>query len=347
MDNSIDKSGTTCDAPPGKVKGLAGALRSRGPSTAGPGRRRTPPAPGLPSTTSGGGGTPAPRERPLLGVTPARQAGRRLPEPDRSRSVGAIRKEPLPLSVLSRTLTLPTALPLPAGISATAAQASAAPTPAAAPVVATSVGPGSEPAAIAGAANAAADGWGGYQNGYIAASAVCPVPWQTVDHLRAATPSRSSWPSTRSTRPSSAPTSASTTPIVRTPSRLPSTRSLARPSPRCPARHRLRVGHDQAPRHHHDRGHGEDRRRGPGGVPVPAGRPTVVVMSYAGSARTLPSAARARAARRWRPRPCTCSAASPVHHLDHRGHAAHQLDRGREVASRYVRDLSPTVHVTY
>ncbi|MFL6167775.1 MAG: M15 family metallopeptidase [Ornithinibacter sp.] len=88
------------------------------------------------------------------------------------------------MSVLSRTLTLLTALPLLAGVSATAAQASPATAPTASPVVATSPAPGSEPASVAGAAIAAADGWGGYQNGYIPASAMCPIPWQTVDHLR-------------------------------------------------------------------------------------------------------------------------------------------------------------------
>ena len=86
------------------------------------------------------------------------------------------------MSVLSRTLTLLTALPLLTGLSATAAYASPAPAPA--PVVATSPSPGPEPASAAGAAAAAADGWGGYQNGYIPASALCPIPWQTVDHLR-------------------------------------------------------------------------------------------------------------------------------------------------------------------
>ena len=86
------------------------------------------------------------------------------------------------MSVVSRTLTLLTALPLLAGLTATAAQASPAPAPAAAPVVATSPAP--EPATAAGAAAAAADGWGGYQNGYIPASALCAIPWQTVDHLR-------------------------------------------------------------------------------------------------------------------------------------------------------------------
>ena len=88
------------------------------------------------------------------------------------------------MSVLSRTLTLLTSLPLVLGLSATAAQAS----PAATPVVATPPAPGpvtaSEPASAAGAATAAADGWGGYQNGYIPTSALCAIPWQTVDHLR-------------------------------------------------------------------------------------------------------------------------------------------------------------------
>ena len=86
------------------------------------------------------------------------------------------------MSVLSRTLTLLTALPLVMGLSATAAQASPAPAPA--PVVAASPVPYPEPATAAGAAAAAADGWGGYSNGYIPESALCPIPWQTVDHLR-------------------------------------------------------------------------------------------------------------------------------------------------------------------
>ncbi len=86
------------------------------------------------------------------------------------------------MSVVTRTLTLLTALPLLAGLTATAAQASPGNAPAAAPVVATSPAP--EPATAAGAAAAAADGWGGYQNGYIPASALCAIPWQTVDHLR-------------------------------------------------------------------------------------------------------------------------------------------------------------------
>lgn len=84
--------------------------------------------------------------------------------------------------VPTRTLTLITALPLLMGLSATAAQASPAPAPAAAPVVATAPAP--EPATAAGAAAAASDGWGGYQNGYIPEAALCPIPWQTVDHLR-------------------------------------------------------------------------------------------------------------------------------------------------------------------
>jgi len=88
------------------------------------------------------------------------------------------------MSALTRTLTLCTALPLAMGLSATAAQASPAPEPAAAPLVASSLVPGPEPASAAGAAAAAADGWGGYQNGYIPASALCAIPWQTVDHLR-------------------------------------------------------------------------------------------------------------------------------------------------------------------
>jgi hypothetical protein len=92
------------------------------------------------------------------------------------------------MSVLTRTLTLLTSLPLVIGLSATAAQASPATAPAAATVVATSTSPspsfGPEPASAAGAAAAASDAWGGYQNGYIPASALCPIPWQTVDHLR-------------------------------------------------------------------------------------------------------------------------------------------------------------------
>lgn len=86
------------------------------------------------------------------------------------------------MSVLRRTLTLLTALPLVMGLSATAAQSSPASAPAPAPVVATSPAP--EPASAAGAAAAAADEWGGYSNGYIPASALCAIPWQTVDHLR-------------------------------------------------------------------------------------------------------------------------------------------------------------------
>ena len=88
------------------------------------------------------------------------------------------------MSVLSRTLTLLTSVPLVLGLSATAAAASPATAPAATPVVATSPAPGPEPASAAGAATAAADGWGGYENGYIPASALCAIPWQTVDHLR-------------------------------------------------------------------------------------------------------------------------------------------------------------------
>ncbi len=86
------------------------------------------------------------------------------------------------MSALSRTMTLVTAIPLVLGLSATAAQASPVTAPATAPVVA--ISPTPEPATVALAAAAAADGWGGYKNGYIPASALCAIPWQTVDHLR-------------------------------------------------------------------------------------------------------------------------------------------------------------------
>lgn len=88
------------------------------------------------------------------------------------------------MPVLSRTLTLLASLPLVLGLTATAAQASPATTPTPTPLVATSPAPLPEPATAAGAAAAAADGWGGYQNGYIPTSALCAIPWQTVDHLR-------------------------------------------------------------------------------------------------------------------------------------------------------------------
>lgn len=69
------------------------------------------------------------------------------------------------MSVLSRTLTLLAALPIAIGLSVTAAQA--APVSTSVPTSATT----------------GAD-WGGYENGKIPETALCPISWQTVDHLR-------------------------------------------------------------------------------------------------------------------------------------------------------------------
>jgi hypothetical protein len=69
------------------------------------------------------------------------------------------------LSVLSRTLSLLAALPIAIGLSVTAGHAA--------------------PLSSSGAAAATASaGWGGYENGMIPQSALCPISWQTVDHLR-------------------------------------------------------------------------------------------------------------------------------------------------------------------